>query len=128
MSRQRTRKQSIKQQQQRGGFIRDNTPQFSDYCGTNPLYDMLPPAETCTSCQVGGNRRKSRKNSQKRSKKQLRGGFIRGGTPQFSEYCGTNPLYDVLPPPETCTSCQKGGRRKSRKNSQKCSRKQQRWF
>ena len=105
-------KQSRQKKQQRGGFIRDNVPQFSEYCGTNPLYEVLPNPETCTSCQTGG-KRSNRK--LKRSKKQQRGGFIRDNVPQFSEYCGTNPLYEVLPNPETCTSCQTGGKRSNRK-------------
>ena len=133
MSRQQqVRRQSRKQEQSRnkqyrqlGGFIRDNVPQFSEFCGTNPLYQVLPNPETCTGCQTGG--RRSSQKQRRSNKKQQRGGFIRDTVPQFSEYCGTNPLFEVLPNPETCTSCQTGGKRRSQK--QRRSRKQQqRWF
>jgi len=126
MSRQKLRKHSRKNYSRKqikklvGGYIRDNVPQFSEFCGKNPLYDVLPPAETCTSCQ-------GQRGGRRISKKKQRGGFIRDNVPQFSEFCGKNPLYDVLPPAETCTSCQgqKGGRRISKKRSIK---KQKKFF
>lgn len=152
MSRQRSRKTNNRSKRQQklyrtagvynGGFIRDNVPQFSEFCGTNPLYDPLPNPETCTSCsptltaQNGGKRKQQQKRQSKRrqsrnkSARQQRGGFIRDNVPQFSEFCGTNPLYDPLPNPETCTSCsaQQGGNRKQNKSRSKKNNQLQYWF
>jgi len=38
-------------------------------------------------------RRKSNKSNKRTNSKKLKGGFIRSGTPQFSYYCGKNPVY-----------------------------------
>ncbi len=70
--------------------------------------------------------------SRSRSRKQTtqRGGYIRGGTPQFAEHCGPNPLNQYAPfnvlNNAPCTECsQSGGSRakRSRKNSRKAQRR-----
>ena len=145
--RQRSRNSNRKQfKVYRGGFIRDNVPQFAEYCdtnGTNPLYEPLPNPQTCTGCgfkspMTGGRKSaKKRSRSLKKNRQQQRGGFIRDNVPQFSEYCtkGINPLYEPLPNPQTCTSCdfklpslsQTGGRKK-RSNKKQNNNRFQYWF
>jgi hypothetical protein len=73
---------------------------------------------------------KQRSRSQRRSRKQTKqqGGFIRGGTQQFAELCGPNPLnqyapFNVLNNNTPCTQCQtQTGGRRSRKNSRRQTR------
>ena len=73
---------------------------------------------------------RSRRRYSRKQYRNLKGGFIRAGTPQFSEYIAPNPLNQlssVNTPNASCFNCQSGGaRRFSRKNS-RVSRKNSRY-
>jgi hypothetical protein len=74
---------------------------------------------------MGKQRSRSRSRSRRQRQSKQQGGFIRGGTPQFAEMCGPNPLnqyspFNVLNNNTPCTECQtQTGGRRSRKNSRK---------
>lgn len=73
---------------------------------------------------MGKQQRSRSRRSRRRSNQH--GGFIRGGTPQFAELCGPNPLNQYAPfdslNTAQCVNCpQSGGyqSKRSRKNSRK---------
>ena len=90
MNRSKKRSGNRKRKSLKGGYIRDGVPQFSEYCGTNPNF-LEQGIIGCQKCSGGGSRKRSRRNSKKN--RQMRGGAIRDNVPQFSEYCGKNPLW-----------------------------------
>ena len=66
-------------------------------------------------------KQRSRSRYSRKQNRTLKGGFIRSGTPQFSEYVAPNPLNQyssVNALNGSCYNCQTGGvRRLSRKKS-----------